>query len=215
MRNPQADAESRAAFADMVEEAAKTSVLLEDMLTLGRADAERGAKASMELNLVEVVKRAHEMARPIADERHLSLTVSLGAELVRVPGDFATLRRLLWILLDNALKYSPTAGQIEIALSAMGGRATVMVRDSVVGISESDLLHIFGRFYRADPSRSQVEGAGLGLSIAKWLADLHQADLTVTSRVDHGTVFRLEFPICCEAPGMLELPAAQQFSRAT
>ena len=122
MRNPEADAESRAAFADIVEEAAKTTVLLEDMLTLARADAERGAKAFKELNLVEVVKEAHEMARPIADERQLSLTVSLGAQLVKVLGDFATLRRLLWILIDNALKYTPAPGQIDIA-SERNGRA--------------------------------------------------------------------------------------------
>ena len=215
MRNPDADAESRAAFADIVEEAAKTTVLLEDMLTLARADAERGARAFKELNLVDVVKEAHEMARPIADERHLSLTVSLGAQLVRVLGDFATLRRLLWILIDNALKYTPAPGQIDIALSAMDGRATVTVRDSGVGISPSDLFHIFDRFYRADPSRSQVEGAGLGLSIAKWIADLHRAELTVTSNVNLGTVFRLEFPICSESPALLELPVDSHFSRAT
>jgi heavy metal sensor kinase len=204
-RNPQADADSRHAFADIVEESTKATVLLEDMLTLARADAERGASVFTELNLAEVVEQACDMARPIADERHLSLTVSLGAQLVNVLGDFATLRRLLWILLDNALKYTPAPGQIDVALSASSQRATVTVRDSGAGISESDLPHIFDRFYRADPSRSQTEGAGLGLSIAKWIAALHRADLTVTSHLNKGTIFRLDLPICVEAPALLEI----------
>jgi heavy metal sensor kinase len=196
LRNPHADPESRQAFADIVEDAAKATVLLEDMLTLARADAERGAKTLVPLNLAEVVEQACEMARPIADERGLAVTVSLGARLVNVPGDFATLRRLLWILLDNALKYTPAPGQIEVALSATGRQATVMVRDSGAGISEADLPHIFDRFYRADPSRSQIEGAGLGLAIATWIAEMHHAKLSVASELRKGTVFQLVLPVC-------------------
>jgi heavy metal sensor kinase len=207
MRNPHADADSRQAFADIVEETTKATVLLEDMLTLARADAERGSRVFAELNLAEVVEQACDLARPIADERHLSLTVSLGSQLVKILGDFAALRRLLWILLDNALKYTSAPGQIDVALSATDLRATVTVRDSGAGISASDLPHIFDRFYRADPSRSQTDGVGLGLSIAKWIAALHSADLTVTSRLNQGTVFRLELPLCSESPDLLKISA--------
>jgi heavy metal sensor kinase len=205
LRNPKADAESRRAFADIVEEGTKATVLLEDMLTLARADAERGVSVFAELNLAEVVEQACDMARPIADERHLSLTVSVEPQLVKVLGDFATLRRLLWILLDNALKYTPAPGHIAVALSATNRRATLTVRDSGAGISESDLPHIFDRFYRADPSRSQIEGAGLGLAIAKWIAALHRADLTVESHLNKGTIFRIDLPICVETPALLEI----------
>lgn len=196
LRNPHADSESRQAFADIVEDTAKATVLLEDMLTLARADAERGAKTLEPLNLAEVVEQACEMARPIADERGLAVKVSLGARLVNVRGDFTTLRRLLWILLDNALKYTPPPGRIEVALSATDKQATVMVRDSGAGISEADLPHIFDRFYRADPSRSQIEGAGLGLAIAKWIAEMHHAELSVASELRKGTVFQLVLPVC-------------------
>ncbi len=196
LRNPRADEESRTAFADIVEESAKATVVLEDMLTLARADAERGAKALETLNLADVVEQACEMARPIADERSLALTVSLGARPVNVPGDFTTLRRLLWILLDNALKYTPAPGEIDVALSATAKQATVQVRDSGVGISSDDLPHIFDRFYRADPSRSQIEGSGLGLAIAKWIAEMHHADLSVSSELHKGTVFQLILPVC-------------------
>jgi signal transduction histidine kinase len=196
IRNPKIDGESCAAFHDIVDETAKATVLLEDMLTLARADAERSAKALEVLNLPEVVDQACEIARPIAEERKLQLAVSVQVRPVNVLGDFAILRRLMWILLDNALKYTQAPGRIEVSLNAAGEQAVVTVRDSGAGISQADLPHIFDRFYRADPSRSQIEGAGLGLSIAKWIAELHNAELTVASELNKGTVFQLVFPIC-------------------
>ena len=197
MRNPKADPESRQAFEDIVEETAKATVLLEDMLTLARADAERGEKALQSLNLTAVVEEACEMARPIAKDRQLDLSVSLGdSHQVNVLGEFSTLRRLLWILLDNALKFTQAPGRIDVALSADSQQATVEVRDSGEGISAADLPHIFDRFYRADPSRSTIDGAGLGLAIAKWIAEIHHADLTVASELRKGTVFQLVLPVC-------------------
>ena len=200
LRNSGIDAESREAFQDIVEEASKAGLLLEDMLTLARADAERASAALEPLDISTVIDGACEMAAPIAAERGLSLSVCPHpAEPVQVLGNFAGLRRLLWILLDNALKYTPAPGRIEVALSATGKFATVMVRDSGTGISAADLPHIFDRFYRADPSRSQIEGAGLGLAIAKWIAEVHQAQLTVTSQLQKGTEFRLDVPVCSES----------------
>jgi signal transduction histidine kinase len=86
-----------------------------------------------------------------------------------VLGDFTSLRRLFWILLDNALKYTQVPGLIEISLILSADHATVVVRDNGLGIPQADLPHVFDRFYRADPSRSQIEGSGLGLAIAKWI----------------------------------------------
>jgi len=205
LRNRQADGESRQAFSDIVEETAKATALLEDMLTLARADAGQGSRVLEPLDLADVVEQACEMARPIAEQRQLALSISHPAQKVSVLGDFTALRRLLWILLDNALKYTLLPGRIDVALSASSGRVTVTVRDSGMGIAPSDLPHIFDRFYRADPSRSQIEGAGLGLSIAKWIADLHRADLTVTSQVSKGSIFRLELPTYPETPAVLEV----------
>jgi signal transduction histidine kinase len=117
------------------------------------------------------------------------------ASVSLVVGNFSSLRRLLWILLDNALKYTPATGRVDVALNMVSGRPTLTVRDSGIGIAQSDLPHIFDRFYRADPSRSQVEGNGLGLSIAKWIADLHHAELFVESVDQKGSAFRLVFPV--------------------
>ena len=137
------------------------------------------------------------MARPLADERNLTLSISAAAGLsVFVLGDFSSLRRLVWILLDNALKYTPAPGTVEVSLSANSNNAILRVSDSGIGIAQGDLPRIFDRFYRTDPSRSQVEGSGLGLAIAKWIAEMHHANLSATSTEHKGTTFQVLIPRC-------------------
>ena len=187
--------DSRKAFEDIVEESAKAADLLEGMLTLARADSNSVDTVLEPVDLGAVVRETCGLARPLAEARNLTLSVSTGLNIGgEVLGDFSSLRRLLWILLDNALKYTPAPGRIEVALGIVSDRATLTVRDSGIGIAQSDLPHIFDRFYRADPSRSQVEGNGLGLAIAKWIADLHRADLLVESKQKKGSAFRVVFP---------------------
>jgi heavy metal sensor kinase len=196
LRNPNADSESRRAFEDIVEESAKAADLLEGMLTLARADSHSVDTVLESVDLGAVVQEACSLARPLAEKRNLRLSVSTAStSLVKVSGDISSLRRLVWILLDNALKYTPAPGDIEVAAGTVSGRSFVTVRDSGIGIAESDLPYIFDRFYRADPSRSQVEGNGLGLAIAKWIADLHRADFFVDSAQEEGSLFSVIFPL--------------------
>jgi signal transduction histidine kinase len=82
-----------------------------------------------------------------------------------------------------------------VALAVEEKTATVTVEDNGMGISEADLPHVFERFYRADPSRSQVEGSGLGLSIASWIANVHQATLSAESVENTGSIFKIVFPL--------------------
>ena len=127
-------------------------------------------------------------------ERGHTLTACFEDDLCApVWGDYSSLQRLLWILLDNAAKYTPAPGTIKVALTVSGGRAEVTVEDNGMGISAADLPLIFGRFYRADPSRSQVEGSGLGLSIAMWIAEIHGASLAAESQENAGSIFRVGF----------------------
>ncbi len=196
LRNPQIDPESRRAFKEIVDEGAKAAVLLGDMLTLARADSDYSDVVWEPVDLVSVIENVCEKARPLADERRLVLSVSIDTEQpVDVMGDFPTLRRLFWILLDNALKYTPAPGHIDVSLSTSSGRATVVVHDTGMGIAQTDLPYIFDRFYRADTSRSQVEGSGLGLSIAKWITEMHHAKLSVDSAHNKGTTFWIVFPL--------------------
>ena len=197
LKNPHADPVSRQAFEDIVDEAAKATVLLEDMLTLARADADSAGNALEPVDLAAVVEESCTLARPVAEKLHLGLSMSrIPGQPVTVLGNLSSLRRLLWILLDNALKYTEAQGRIEVAVREDSGQAVVEVRDTGIGIAPADLPRIFDRFYRADPSRSHVEGNGLGLAIAKWIAELHHADFSVASEESIGTIVRFVLPIC-------------------
>jgi heavy metal sensor kinase len=196
LRNPSIDPHSRRAFEDIVDEATKAAVLLEDMLTLARADAAPFNFVLEPLNLSALLKDVCEMARPVADRNGLVLTLSPSAgAATTVLGDTSSLRRLIWILLDNALKYTPALGTIDVSLKQVSGDAVLTVQDDGIGISQADMPHIFDRFYRADPSRGMVEGNGLGLAIAKWIAELHRVEVAVTSAEGKGTFFTLTFPV--------------------
>jgi heavy metal sensor kinase len=197
LRNPRIDAESRHAFEEIVDEGAKAAVLLADMLTLARADANSSDVVWEVVDLADVIENVFEKVRPLAVERQLALVLSHRTNSgVSVMGDFPSLRRLFWILLDNALKYTPAPGRIEVTLNASATEATVLVSDSGIGIAKSDLPYIFDRFYRADPSRSQVEGSGLGLAIAKLIAEMHTGNLSAVSEENKGTTFRIVLPLC-------------------
>jgi signal transduction histidine kinase len=135
-------------------------------------------------------------ARLLAESHGHTLDISLPAsELPLVRGDYSTLHRLLWILADNAVKYTDPPGSIHIMLRESGEMLTIEVRDTGIGIPPSDLPHIFKRFYRGEQSRSQIDGSGLGLAIARWIADTHQAELTAESGEHGGTAFRMSIPV--------------------
>jgi heavy metal sensor kinase len=202
LRNPRIDPQSRQAFREIVGEVAKAAVLLGDMLTLARADANSSDMVWETVDLTDVIANVFEKVKPLADERQLDLSLSLDVNRsVNVMGDFPSLRRLLWILLDNAFKYTPAPGRIEVVLKASNTEATVLVSDTGIGIAKSDLPHIFDRFYRTDVSRSQVEGSGLGLAIAKGIAEMHRGNLFVISEENKGTTFRIVFPLCDSGAG--------------
>jgi signal transduction histidine kinase len=113
----------------------------------------------------------------------------------RVHGNADLLRRLFLILADNAVQYTPRGGEITLSLHAEKERFLVRVKDTGSGIAPEDLPHIFERFYRADKARQRSGGAGLGLSIAEWIARVHHAGIDVASTLDAGTTFTLSFPV--------------------
>lgn len=196
LRNRQIDPASRRAFEEIVAECGKAGDLLRDMLTLARADAGNSRLAFEPVDLAEVVKAACQKALQLTEPRgHTLMATFADDSFAPVWADYASLQRLLWILLDNAARYTRAPGVIKVALAVDEETATVTVEDSGIGISQKDLPHVFERFYRADPSRSQVEGSGLGLSIAAWIASVHQAKLSAESRENSGSVFKIVFPL--------------------
>lgn len=116
----------------------------------------------------------------------------------QIAGDPALLKRLLRNLVDNAIKFTPEGGRVTVAVRLGDGRGVVEVADTGPGISPDALPQIFERFYRGDPARAPATGAGLGLAIAKALAEVHGGTLTAANRDGGGAVFRLELPLASE-----------------
>jgi heavy metal sensor kinase len=198
LRNPQIDAESRAAFDEILAESVDASRLLEDMLVLARADSHQNQLRFEAVDLADVLDEVRERTKALAEAKNQRLTIERYGS-APVIGDRLSLRRLLWTLVDNAVKYTPVGGHIELSLKKNGSEAHVIVRDSGIGIPHEMLPCIFNRFFRADPSRTQMDGAGLGLAIAKWIADIHNAVIAVESAEGRDTTFRVVFPVIVES----------------
>jgi signal transduction histidine kinase len=127
---------------------------------------------------------------------HLRFTSNVPVHNINVSGDSRAISRLLNILLDNAVKYTPSSGTIELILEAKDEFAMITVRDSGIGISDKDRHRIFERFYRADKARSrELGGAGLGLAIAEWIVAQHRGQVTVQSAPGQGSIFLVKLPI--------------------
>jgi signal transduction histidine kinase len=140
---------------------------------------------------------------PVAAAKNITLSAHVSG-VVPVIGDAGWMQRLLLNLLDNAIKFTPECGRISVDVVREHGVARVEVSDTGIGIPPETVPHVFDRFYRADASRT-TDGAGLGLSLVKWIADRHGASLELTSRVGQGSTFTLRMPI---APSTPAAPAA-------
>lgn len=195
LRRQRADAEYRDALSRILQTSEDTSDLLENLLTLARADAGASGMQMQPLDLCLHVRKAQERATLLAVEKSLDVAIAAPPGPVWVKADAIAIDRLLLILLDNAMKYTPSGGKCEIALTQSEGLAQITVRDSGIGIAQADLSNIFDRFYRADPVRSRNNGgAGLGLAIARWITEMHGGTISAESKVGFGSVFNVRLP---------------------
>jgi heavy metal sensor kinase len=185
----------RAALADILAESERTTTLIEDLMTLARADAGAPALSMFPTNLDEPLEYACNCGRKLAAAKHIRFRAAAPRGMPPVLGASGALQRLFLILIDNAVKYTLARGSVEVELAATDSAVVVTVRDSGIGIAAADLPHIFERFYRADKARQRDSGgAGLGLSIARWIADVHGAAISVESTPGRGSRFRVSFP---------------------
>jgi signal transduction histidine kinase len=168
----------------------RTSELIESLLTLARTDSGAEILQLRPVPIVEFLRHVAADWNPFFVQAQLSFDASLPDNEVSVHADEATLRRLLILLLDNARKYTAQGGRVVLRAVATPGVVTVSVEDNGIGIDESHLPRIFDRFYRVDKARSRSEGgAGLGLSLAKWIASQHRTAITVESTPGKGSKF--------------------------
>jgi len=163
------------------------------MLIISKTEAGLGQFENKELDIARVMQDACELFLPMADNAGLTLVCDAPAQLL-IYGDIRMIQRMISNLLDNAIKYTPEGGNLDVA-AHLGRQQSIQISisDTGIGISAEDMPHIFERFYRCDPSRSRT-GTGLGLSFARAIARAHGGDITVTSEPDKGSNFIVVLP---------------------
>lgn len=184
------------------EEAERMSRLVGDLLLLARVDA---GGLPLERNKVELDAVFFEVYRQVNLLDKAVDVVVVEIDQVCVIGDADRLKQLLWNLIGNALKYTPSGGQVKMSLSKADGWAKLSVEDSGVGIPQEDLPYIFDRFYRVDKARNRQQGgAGLGLAIAQWIAKAHGGRIEVESTIGEGTAFHVLLPLAPQQTAVAE-----------
>lgn len=188
------DSQARKLISSNLEELGTLQNLSNNLLRLAQGyDPSRNGCQKI-VSLPQVIHLAHKKVAVLAKKKNIRVVTKL--EDVSIKGDADTVVELFVILLDNAIKYSGKNTTVTVVMEKVSEKALITVSDEGIGIGEQDLPHIFKRFYRADKSRSQVEGYGLGLSIVKKEVENYHGTIGVSSKPGQGTVFTLQFPIC-------------------
>jgi len=200
----------RTSLETILTECQSTVTMLDDLMAASRSDIVEQKVERVPLDLAALVAESCEHARARAEMKQQQLKVELD-EVAWLRGDSSLLRRLVSILLDNALKYTPAGGMVTVSLRRASQQLRLEVRDTGIGIPAEELPHIFDRFYRADTSRNRDQGgSGLGLAIAKWISEAHCAKIAVFSHPGDGSIFSISFEDIPELRDRICRPAAQK-----
>ena len=184
-------ADYRETIESSVAECERLSRIVDNLLFVARVDAAREPIAGKRFDARAAVEKIAAFYQTVADDRHVTIKCSGNGQIHADPDLF---ERALANLLDNALRFTPENGSIEIRLSDQNTDFEVAVIDSGCGIAAEHLPRVFDRFYRAEPSRGS-DGAGLGLALVKSIVELHGGSVTIQSDVGHGTTVKLRFPL--------------------
>jgi len=194
MRKPPGAEEYQSLPASILEECEHLTKLTDQLLTLAREDARITSVQVERLDLSALVSDAVEIMQPLAEARQQTLSLN-AATGVFVAGDPARLRQVVYNLLDNAIKYTPEGGRIDVSVTGQDQQVVFEVRDTGIGIAAEHLPHVRERFYRVDKARSREEGGtGLGLSIVESIAVAHGGRFQITSEPGEGTICAVYLP---------------------
>jgi two-component system, OmpR family, sensor kinase len=180
------------ALGDMKSEAERMSRMVDELLTMARADAGQSPELQV-MPLGPLVSEACRKAQALPHEAEFRAELPEALDRIHVAAHSEWLMRALLILIDNAFKYTPS-GRVTVRAGRQGEGVVVQVQDTGIGIAREDLPHVFERFYRADRARARG-GTGLGLAIAQWVAGVHGARLSLESELGKGSTFSLWLPI--------------------
>ena len=191
------DPRNRIRFLQIIlEHSRRLARLTDDLLELSKMDADRLDLELDRLSVSQFVQSCLETAQRPATEKNLRVSANLKGSLRDIAADRRRLAEVLQNLLDNAIQYTPSGGQIVVSASSDGDQVTFTVSDTGIGIPRTDQPRIFERFYRVDVARSrEVGGTGLGLSIAKHLVEAHGGRIWVESEVGQGSKFHFTVPV--------------------
>lgn len=192
LQQPREAGEYADVLREISSEADRLGAIVNDLFTLARAESGERRAQCVDVYLDDAVLEVASEARTVATIAGVHIDVTDFEESL-INADPVLVRQLVRIVLDNAIKYTPAGGRVAIAVTSREGRARVVVDDSGIGISAEALPRIYDRFYRAETAREKADGAGLGLSIARWIADVHRAELVVTSPGECGTRVEITF----------------------
>jgi heavy metal sensor kinase len=196
IRQPGSAEEVGRRFASQLEEIDKLKRLIDQVLTLARAEAGEIRLTRESIDLGQLAGSLVDQLEPVAQAKGVALHSEPALAPVVVDGDPNWLERLILNLVDNAIKFTPEGGAIAVSVSREADTARLTVRDTGIGITPERMPHIFERFFRADPARSSgVEGVGLGLSLAKWIVDRHHGRIAVDSQPGKGSTFSIFLPL--------------------
>jgi heavy metal sensor kinase len=193
--DPQLDAESRDRVASLLEEVERLSKIVEQLFTISRLDAGEAQTDWSRLDLSELARTTAEQMSLLAEDKDIAIACNAN-QPVLVEGDRSRLKQIVVNLLDNAIKYTPAKGAIQLRVASANGHAILEVADNGPGIPPDALPHVFERFYRVDQARStNSESAGLGLSIVKSICLAHGAEVEAESTFGKGSRFRVKLPL--------------------
>jgi heavy metal sensor kinase len=184
--------EYEAMAANTVEECDRLLEMINTMLIISKTESGVDKSPFKNVDLTAIVRQAYELFEPTAEDKKIAFSCD-APDGVHLIGDTSMIQRMFSNLVDNAIKYTPSGGIVNVALSETPSQVVITVKDTGIGISQQDLPRIFERFYRCDQSRSQA-GIGLGLSLARAIARSHGGDITVLSVPDQGSVFTVALP---------------------
>jgi heavy metal sensor kinase len=195
LRRQRDNPEYREALDQILDEAKRMSAIIESLMTLARVDSGAETLNPQIVDLASFVRDACSRSEPLAQSKQVQFERAIPDVSIPVSGDAGALQRLFLILIDNAIKYTPANGRVRVDLKTESDVVVATIEDTGMGISKEDLPFIFDRFYRADKARSrEAGGAGLGLSIARWIADAHHATIRVESTLGTGSRFEVRIP---------------------
>lgn len=211
LTHPETPAEVMQSLDETLEGVNWMTELVDNLLTLARADEGRAPLALEPVDLREILEEAAETGGMLAEVAGITVTTESPEHPVVVPVDRTRIRQALLNLVTNAVKYTPAGGRVMLGLAEQDGEVILEVRDTGIGIAPGDVPHVFDRFWRADPARTRMgesAGTGLGLAITKWVAEAHGGSITVQSRPGRGTIFTVALPRGAGGPQGAEGAAA-------